>query len=495
MSRQIDEIPLVGIKLSSDLKTPLYKQLYEQLRIAILDKRFSGNKKLPGTRSMAAELGLSRNTVHLAYEQLKIEGYIKSETGSGSFITSDLPERSLIPKHMEIPEIKYENNKGGVNEFSPEIFEFSKKNFLFEEVKPFRNGVPALSDFPFEIWTKITNRVWRNLNPSYLGYGDTSGFKPLRKAISSYLRTYRAVNCTYDQILIVNGSQQGLDLISRVLLSKKSKVWLEDPGYPGARISFLATGANIYLVPLNDDGLDLDYAKANYPVSNLIYTTPSHQYPLGYTMSISARLKLLDWARTNGTWLIEDDYDSEYRYNGNPLQSLQGLDNTGNVIYLGTFSKVLFPGLRLGYLVLPTPDLMAKFIAAKSIADRQSSIIEQIIVSIFIEEGHFTKHIRRMRMLYKDRQEFLISEINKELSPLIKVNSEDAGMHLIGWLNNNHNEIKTTELLTRNKLLINPLSNYTVKFKLPPGLVLGYTAFNEKMIRAGVQKMAKVLIK
>ncbi len=495
MPKQIDEIPLVGIKLIPGLKTPLYKQLYEQLRSAILEKRFGGGKKLPGTRSFAAVLGLSRNTVNLAYEQLMIEGYIQGEIGSGSFVTENLPEKVLIPEPQGVYRNNIHHKAPAYFNLNKEVINFSKQNTSLEEVKPFRNGVPALSDFPFDVWTKISNRVLKNLAPKYLGYGDTAGFKQLRINIAEYLKTYRAVNCSFEQILIVNGSQQGLDLIGRVLLKDKSNVWIEDPGYPGARISFLATDATIYPVPLTTEGIDLDYAIKNYPAPILVYTTPSHQYPLGYTMSISVRLRLLEWAKENNAWIIEDDYDSEFRYSGNPLQSLQGLDSSGNVIYLGTFSKVLFPGLRLGYLVLPSSNLMEQFIAAKSITDRQSSIMDQIIVSIFIEEGHFTKHLRRMRMLYKERQEYFISEVVKELNSAIKVKNDNAGMHLIGWLNKNYNEKKIAAELTRNKIFVNPLSGYSLKFKMPPALVLGYTAFGKKAIQSGIQKMASVLVK
>lgn len=494
MPKHIEEIPLVAIKLNTELKIPMYKQLYEQIRLAILQKKFKGGKKLPGTRTLALSLGLSRNTVNLAYEQLMIEGYIKGETGSGTFVTKNIPEKLFIPTSISSPQNKVQSRKAAANKMNPEVMIFSKKNFLIEEVKPFRNGIPALSDFPFNIWMKITNRVLRNLTPSYLGYSDTAGFKPLRIAITDYLRTYRAINCTYEQILIVNGSQQGLDLIGRVLLNNKSKVWIEDPGYPGARVSFISAGAKVYPVPLNDDGLNLVFAVKNYPVPQLVYTTPSHQYPLGCTMPISARLKLLEWARENGVWIIEDDYDSEYRYSGNPLQSLQGLDSSGSVIYLGTFSKVLFPGLRLGYVVLPSIDLTDRFIAAKSIIDRQNSIIDQIAVTIFIEEGHFTKHLRRMRVLYKERQEFFISEIKKEIGPLITIKSDNAGMHLTGWLKNGYDDKAVSEKLLSGNIFANPLSDYTFKFKMPPALILGYTAFNEKAIRAGVQRMAKILI-
>ncbi len=491
----LDEIPSAGINLDPKLKIPLYKQLYKQLRKAILEKRFKGDQKMPGTRTLASALGISRNTVNLAYEQLIIEGYLKGVTGAGTFVTGELPDEVLIPKQSETPNQKDNIRKFHLHKLDDEVLFFSKKNSLQENILPFRSGIPAVSEFPFETWTKITNLVLRNMNSSYLGYGDAAGYKPLRIAIASYLRTYRAVRCNDEQVIIVNGSQQALHLICKTLLQNSSKVWMEDPGYPGARISFLSSGAKIYPVPVNEEGLDLNYAIKNYPAPEIIYTTPSHQYPLGYTMSIAKRLKLLEWANKQETWLIEDDYDSEYRYTGNPLPSVQGLDSGGCVIYAGTFSKVLFPGLRIGYVVLPSAGITEQFIAAKAITDRQSSIIEQVVLARFIEEGHFTRHIRKMRMLYKQRQDYFISEINKELEPLLKINPSGAGMHLIGWLPKNFDDADISKRAKQNMLYVNPLSYYKIKFSLPPGLILGYTAFDEKTIRNGVQKLAKSLVK
>ena len=493
MPKQISEIPLVSLKIDHQSNTPLYRQLYNNFRQSILNGKFSPGLKLPGTRSLAAELNISRNTVVLAFEQLLLEGYLKGKIGSGTFV-NEIPDNILNVKE------KVKRKKSGkkistnlINQLgSPELIQ---RNTSSEQIIPFQNGVPSLDEFPIKTWVKLNNQTAKTTSEVQLGYGDAAGYWPLREEIASYLRTYRAVNCNAEQIIIVNGSQQGLDLVMRVLLNPGDYVWHEDPGYFGARASMLFAGAKIFPSPLDDEGLDVEYSSKKYPPPRLIYTTPSHQFPLGYTMSISRRIQVLQYASKNDCWIIEDDYDSEFRYSGNPLPSLQGMDKNNCVLYLGTFSKVLFPGLRLGYLVLPDPEMRNLFVSAKSMMDRQSPTFEQIITYQFLKEGYFTRHIRKMRILYKERQEFLIKEVEKEIGNLIKLKSSDAGMHLIAWLPENFDEIKISRKAKENNLIVYPVSEYVLKFKQKPGLFLGYTAFDKTRLKAGVQKLKKVLNK
>jgi GntR family transcriptional regulator/MocR family aminotransferase len=513
MSRQIEEIPLVAFKLNFSSSVPLYKQLYDLIRNAILEGKFSKGQRLPGTRSLASELKISRNTVALAFDQLLIEGYISGKIGSGTFV-SEIPNnffglgsktKSITSKKMtsfEIPSLSGLKMKeehpaatGLFEKLSKQIGsnELVKRYTKRDEIIPFQNGIPAFSEFPIKIWQKLINQTAQNFSNLQLGYGEAAGFKPLREAIASYLRKYRAVNCTSDQIIIVNGTQQGLDLIGRVLLKPGSVVWLEDPGYFGARAAMIFAGAEIFPSPLDNEGLDLSYSSQNNPTPDLIFTTPSHQFPLGLTMSILRRLNLLLYAAQNKCWIVEDDYDSEFRYSGNPLPSLQGLDQSGRVLYLGTFSKVLFPGLRLGYLVLPNPAMLDEFTLAKSLVDRQNPIFEQIILTRFLEEGHFTRHLRKMRMLYKARQEFLIDEINKELRGMINAKPDPAGMHIIAWLPKNFNDKKVADEALKNNIIVRPLSEYLIKFFKNPGLILGYTAFEKNEIKKGLLELKKVL--
>ncbi len=491
MPKLIEELPLVNLKINYSSDVPLYKQLYDTFRQSILEGKFLPGQKLPGTRSIAAELNISRNTVTLAFEQLLIEGYIKGKIGAGTFV-NEIPDNVLNVK--ENVSRKNSGRKVKTNLItqlgSPELIH---RNISNEEIVPFQNGVPSLDEFPIRTWLKLNNQTSQTLSSSNLGYGDAAGYRPLREEIASYLRTYRAVNCNADQIIIVNGSQQGLDLIMRVILKPGDPVWHEDPGYFGARASMLFAGAKIFPSPLDKEGLNVAYSSKKYPSPKLIYTTPSHQFPIGLTMSISSRIQLLQYASKNNSWVIEDDYDSEFRYSGSPLPSLQGMDKNNCVLYLGTFSKVLFPALRLGYLVLPDPQMLEVFVSAKSMMDRQSPMFEQMITAQFLKEGYFTRHIRKMRTLYKERQEYLISDMKKELGDLIKVKNSDAGMHIILWLKENLDSDIISQKAREINLIAYPISEYVLKFKQKPGLLLGYTAFDKKKLKEGVQKLKMVL--
>jgi GntR family transcriptional regulator/MocR family aminotransferase len=492
MPKQIEEIPLVSLNINPSSDVPLYKQLYNTFRQSILEGTFSPGQKLPGTRSLAAELKISRNTVVLAFEQLLIEGYIKGKTGSGTFV-NEIPDNILNIK--ESADRKKSEKKITTNLItqlgSPGLI---RRNTSIENIIPFQNGLPSIDEFPVKTWLKLNNQIARTLSNIHLGYGDAAGYKPFREEIASYLKTYRAVNCNAGQIIIVNGSQQGLDLIMRVLIERGDIIWHEDPGYFGARASMLFAGAEIFPSPLDNEGLNIEYSLKKYPAPKLIYTTPSHQFPLGSTMSASRRIQLLQYASRNNCWIIEDDYDSEFRYSGSPLPSLQGMDKNSCVLYLGTFSKVLFPGLRLGYLVLPDPQMLEVFVSAKSMMDRQSPVFEQLITSRFLKEGYFTRHIRKMRTLYKERQEFLLKEIEKELEGIVNVNHSDAGMHIIAWLPEGLDDRIISRKAAENNLIAYPVSEYVLKFKQKPGLLLGYTAFDKSKLKTGVKLLKKIIL-
>ncbi len=462
MPKEIEEIPLVSLKINFDSEIPLYKQLYNTFRESILEGKFLPGQKLPGSRTLAAELNVSRNTVSLAFEQLLIEGYIKGKTGSGTYV-NEIPDNILNIIEKGVGRKTKINFPTKLNNqlISPKII---YRNRVSESVVPFQNGLPSLNDFPIKSWLRLNNQVVQTFSNIHLGYGDAAGYEPLREEIAKYLRTYRAVNCTAEQIIIVNGSQQGLDLIGRVLLESGSNVWLEDPGYFGARASMLFADSKIFPCPLDDEGLDINYSSKKYPVPKLIYTTPSHQFPIGITTSAARRIELLQYASKNNCMIIEDDYDSEFRYYGDPLPSLQGMDKNNCVLYLGTFSKVLFPALRLGYLVLPNPEMVDIFASAKSMMDRQCPVFEQMIVSEFIKQGYFTRHIRKMRMLYKSRQEFLINEIENELEGILKINPSPAGMQIIGWLPKGLKDKEVVEAAKKYNLIVNALSDYSIKF-------------------------------
>jgi GntR family transcriptional regulator / MocR family aminotransferase len=491
MPKEIEEIPFLDLQLDSSLSLPLYKQLYESIRKSILSGRLKGGLKLPSTRTLATELKVSRNTVKSAFEQLLNEGYIKGKIGAGTYITDDIPDKLL---RVGIDSALSNNNHLKLKLNKELISQTFPPRYLPEnDIIPFQPGIPSLEDFPFKTWLKILNKIGNNFPVNYLKHIDATGYKGLKESIAYYLQTYRAVNCIPEQIIIINGSQQGLDLICRLLLNENDNVLLEDPGYFGIREAIRTSNVNILPVPVDSDGMQIDLASETNNDINLIYTTPSHQFPLGTIMSISRRLKLLEFARQNGTWIIEDDYDSEYRYNGNPLPSLQGMDKWNRVIYMGTFSKVLFPGLRLGYLVLPSSQLIDSFANEKSIVDRQSPILEQLVTSKFIEEGHFTRHIRKMRILYKERQEFLIKELNKELGDIIKIDPSAAGMHLIAWLPEYLNDKEISSILRKKNVVAYPLSRTVIKFERKPALILGYTAFNKNQTSAAIKILKETI--
>ncbi len=482
MPKETEEIPFVAIQLDESSSVPIYKQLYNAIRNSILSGSLKGGQKLPSTRTLADEFGVSRNTVILAFEQLIAEGYIKGKAGAGTYVTDEIPDKLLkINRSLE-----YYKNGSFKIKLKKELTSPSKMYMPENNIIPFQHGVPSIQDFPFDKWTKIFNKIVRHSPMNQLSELDRTGYKDLKEAIANYLQTYRAVNCTPEQVFIVNGSQQGLFLIGRVLLKESDKVLLEDPFYFGVRDAIRSTKVNIIPVPVDEDGVQIDYAIKNHPDANLIYTTPSHQYPTGSTMSLSRRLKLLEFAGRNSIWIIEDDYDGEFRYEGNPLPSLQGMDKWERVIYLGTFSKVLFPGLRLGYLILPSIGLVDLFANEKTIIDRQSPVLEQLVTAKFMEEGHFTTHIRKMRILYKERQEFLIAEIRRQLGDLIIIRPSASGMHVLAWLPEYLNDKEVSKALRNNKLVASPLSGSFLKYKKKPALILGYTAFNKEEIKRGI---------
>jgi len=356
-------------------------------------------------------------------------------------------------------------------------------------MRAFRPGTPALDAFPSELWSRLLARRWRNPPRELLSYSLSAGYQPLREAIASYLGAARAVLCEAEQVIIVAGAQQALDLVARLLLNPNDAAWIEDPGYLGTRAAFVGAGARLVPVPIDKEGLDVTAGARAAPDARLAYVSPSHQYPLGVTMSLARRLALLEWASRSGAWIIEDDYDSEYRYRGRPLAALQGLDKEGRVIYLGTFSKVLFPSLRIGYIVAP-PDLVDAFAAARGVLSRFTPSMDQAVITDFINDGHFARHIRRMRTLYAERQAVLVETARRELDGLLEVNPHDAGIHLVAWLADGADDLKLSEAASDAGVEAQALSSFSVKHRMRAGLLMGYAGYDERQIRVGVRKLA-----
>lgn len=490
------EIPFLMLD-EQDSALPLYRQIYESLRRAILGGKLLPGTRLPASRVLAKQLGVARLTVVNAFEQLLAEGYLEGKPGAGTFVAAKIPEDLLqlseaekLNRTTESPE---ETIK--ISPFAARLRETAARAARFQGSAlplPFKNGLTAVSEFPFEIWEKIAVRVYRRARFRIAGYGEAAGYRPLREAVAAHFAASRGVHCDIEQIFITNGAQQALDLIARVLLETGDKILIEDPCYQEALGVFRAVGAAVVPVAVDAEGFNLAEAERKTGAAKLVYITPSHQYPTGATMSLARRLNLLEWARKTGAWIIEDDYNSEFRYAGRPLASLQNLDRFGRVIYVGTFSKTIFPALRLGCLVVPR-SLIEIFRAARWSGDCHSPIFEQAILADFIAEGHFARHLRRMRTLYEKRQNALVAAAEKELGGLLKVSGAPSGMHLIGWLAKGLDAEEVCETALESGLHLSPLSFYSIEKKMPAGVILGYTGFTESEIERAVKKLKKVL--
>ena len=484
---------LVSPRLDSEALAPLYRQLHDRLRRAILSGNLSPGSKLPSTRGMALELGIARNTVMTAYEQLLAEGYLEGEPGSGTYVSKALPEHLLNASLQDRPATgapgrsPKPSRRGAALAAIPSPF-----NPVQKTACPFRLGWPALDALDFDLWARLTARYWRNKLSHLLAYGDPAGYWPLREAIAAYLATSRGVQCHPSQVIIVSGSQQGLDLAAKVLLDPGDLAWIEDPGYNGARGAFLAAGVRLIPVAVDDEGMNFPRIAGQQGKVRLAYITPAHQYPLGITMSMSRRLALLDWANHADAWILEDDYDSEYRYAGRPLAALQGIDSQERVIYLGTFSKVLFPSLRLGYLVVPR-SLIDAFARVRALCDGHSSTLSQAVLAEFLSAGHFARHVRRMRHLYAERQEVFLRAAHRELRGLVEVRPCDGGMHLIGWLDQGMDDRVIARRVRAGGIVTTPLSSLATRPLKRGGLMLGYTALDSRSIRDGVRRLAAIL--
>jgi GntR family transcriptional regulator/MocR family aminotransferase len=475
-----------------NLNTPLYQQLYTHMRTAILSGELKGGIKLPSTRVLADELGISRNTVLNAYRQLMAEGYLESAEGSGTFVARVLPDLLLTtPRRKTSAHPQTESHQPLISEHARLQLAASQTSDSRpapsdEPPRPFRSEMPALDAFPYELWSQLVVRRSRRMPGNAFMYQDSAGYLPLREAIAAHVTISRQVHCTPEQIMIVSGSQGALDLAARMLVNAGDPVWMEDPGYLGARGAFLGSGADIIPVPIDNEGLVVKIGIARAPRARLVYLTPSHQFPLGVTMSLARRLEVLDWARHAGAYILEDDYDSEYRFAGRPLAALQGLDNADRVIYVGTFSKVLFPSLRIGYLILPPP-LVDPFLTVRRLIDIHAPMLEQAVLTDFIAEGHFTRHLRRMRTLYAERRAALLEAV-RELP--LEIHSPEAGIHCIGWLPDGMDDLSLVHKAASHHLDLSPISNFSIEPLARKGLLLGYAGFNPQEIKRAARRLA-----
>ncbi|MGA2135574.1 MAG: PLP-dependent aminotransferase family protein [Bryobacteraceae bacterium] len=456
----------------------LSRWLHEELRRAILDGRLAPGTRIPATRDFARQYGVSRGTAVTAFEQLQSEGYLKGQVGAGTWVNEQLPAHRRGVRRPPAPARKLPEPLTGLN--------------FLHAARPFRCHEPALAEFPIEIWGRIASRRLRRATRSMLAGRDSRGYAPLREAVAGYLGHSRGVNCTADRIVIVSGVQQALDLLARLLLRPADAVWMEDPGYFGAATAFRNAGARIVPVPVDADGISVAQGKRMCAGAKGAYVTPAHQFPLGMTMPLERRLALLAWAREAGAFLIEDDYDSEYRFEGRPVPALEGLDESESVILVGSFNKLLFPAARLGYIAVP-PALIDPLLAFRFGTDQHASDPHQAVLCDFIVEGHLGRHIRRMRDLYAGRLAALQDGARRYLDGLLEISPVKAGLYTSGLLRNGMTSREAESAATAHQIESMALDRFALRRTDVHGLLLGFGAFDQSQIRRGMAALAAAL--
>jgi GntR family transcriptional regulator/MocR family aminotransferase len=487
---------LVALEIDRSGPVPIYLQLAGRLREAIAAGRLPIGVKLPSTRVFADELGVSRNTVLQVFETLTQEGTLESRVGAGTFVAGiGMDAKPAVPNRPAGEGRRGERvdhgypfrslSRRGRSLVASSTGEFS------ERPTPFMPDLPDLREFPIRTWLRLLNETSGRLTGELLADSSNAGYEPLRRAIAQYLSTSRGMSCDYTQVIITTGSQQSLDLVCRLLLDSGDPVWIEEPCYPGARAVIAANGAVCRFVPVDDAGIRIEEAIERLPVPRLIFTSPSRQYPLGGTLSQARREAMVRVAHDGGSWMVEDDYDHEFRYAGNAPQSLFGLDREHRTIHMGTFSKILLPSFRLGYVVVPT-DFAGAFAEARAVVDRHASLIEQMVLSEFMHRGLLAAHIRRMRALYRARQRQLAEGLVALFGPGIDFGNTDTGTHLILPFGDDADDRAIGRTLAQAGVMARPLSPYFVGPNRRRGLLFGFSAFNTAEIAEGLARLARV---
>ncbi|MEM8611081.1 MAG: PLP-dependent aminotransferase family protein [Cyanobacteria bacterium P01_H01_bin.105] len=480
----------LALVIDAALPEPLYQQIYNQLRWAILSGRLVSGQRLPASRALAKSLALSRTTVTQGYEQLISEGYLQTRPGAGTYVCAQLPEILLETERVDRPSETVLDIPLSV--YGQRVNQSPLRSFRESFEISFLYGHPALDLFPVELWRKLLSKYCQTTT-QWLNYAEESyGYWPLREALASYLQRSRAVRCRPEQVIITNGSQQALSLITQLLVNPNDSVAIEEPGYRGARHIFKASGAKLLPIPLDCNGLIVDKLIEHDDIPRLIYVTPSHQFPTGVLLSLPRRLALLQWAWKTGALIVEDDYDSEYRFGGRPMPSLQGLDGHAAVLYVGTFSKTMFPSIRLGYLVLPE-SLVEVFGKAKWLADRQPPALTQYALAEFITAGHLERHIRKMRLCYERRRSTLVQALYKYFGHDVKILGDSAGLHVMAKL---PLELSDDEVVAIAANVGVEMCSAQIQYEVPRNtgeFIFGYTAISEAQIEKGIHLVAKAL--
>lgn len=490
---------LLALRLDPAGELPLQQQLVRELREAVLSGRLAPRFRLPPTRLLARDLGVSRNTVLAAFEQLAAEGYLEGKVGAGTYVAALTPEAHLAapkPKLGPKPGRRADTALRRISTRAAAVTEIQRPRS--RPARAFGVGIPDLDGFPFDIWGRLIAKHWRRPPRELLTARDAAGHLPLREAIAAYLNAFRATQATPGQVIVTAGAQAGLDLAVRVMLEPREQVWIEDPGYAGFRAVLAAADVAPVPLPVDAEGLSVAEGRKRAPQARLAFVSPSHQFPLGTTMTLARRLELIDWAAEADAFILEDDYDSEYRYDGRPIPSLQGLDSAGRVIYVGSFSKVMFPALRLGYLVLPEA-LVEPFLRVRSAIDDHPSIVAQPALAEFIASGAFATHIRKSRKRYAERKEALERAFAKHLSGVLSLRPIDAGLHAVAEiLRPGLRDTAIADAAASAGVVIAPLSAFDSGKPLGrrPGLngiLLGFAGVGEREIDRATAKLASAI--
>lgn len=481
------------LEIDPSAARPLYQQLYRSLRTAIEKGRLAPGLRLPSTRSLAGDLGVSRTTAIQAYRQLKLEGYIESDERSGTFV-ADTPPLAVARQDSPEPEpSRQPRTSPSLSARGEHILRSGHEAFEDGPPRPFTPGVPALDVFPRRLWRRVQSEV-SHLVGRHLGPADPAGHPWLRSLIARYLAATRAIDCTADQILITSGAQEAFSILSELLLDPGDTVLMEDPSYRAAKRTFAESGARIVDVPVDRNGMDVERGLHLAPGAQLVYVTPSHQFPLGWPLSVDRQLALLRWARTRGGWIIEDGYDSEYRFQGGPLPALLSLEGArACTIFVGTFKRIIFPALALGFVVVPER-LVAPFVSLRNRRLRSMPITPQLTLAAFMHDGHFTRHVLRMRTLYAERGGALAEALRQDLSPHMEVEPPRAGMHLLAWLPAGVHDREVSARASRGGVEAPALSHFGSTPFRRGGLILGFGAVAASEARSWVGKLAEAVL-
>jgi GntR family transcriptional regulator/MocR family aminotransferase len=482
---------LPGLTVDRHSATPLVVQLTYALREAILTGRIAAGSRLPSSRTLAADLGLSRTTTVAVYDQLTAEGLIESRVGAGAFVSQQV--NVVAAANADEPDEAEERKPARLARVATRAAEqFLPRLPHPPDYRAFITGMPALEAFPVNLWARLTARCWRGARAHTLGYPEPAGLMALRRAVANHLRLNRGIYCEPSDIFIVNGAQDAFNRIGNILLDPGDEVWFENPGAIGARNGLLAAGARLVPVPIDGEGISVAEGLALAPDFRLAFVTPSHQHPTGVTMSLARRFELLQAAEQADAWIIEDDYDGEFYYSGRPPPTLKSIDKTGRVIYVGTFSKSLFPALRLGFVVAP-PSLVEAFDRFARATQQGAASNQQAVVASFIDEGHFATHIRRMGKLYAERQECLLELSRRYLEGILDVQRAESGIQTIGRLPGHVDDQAVSDAAAIKGIVAAPVRRFCLTPVAERGLLLGYSSCNPREIRQGIEILAGIL--